>query len=156
MLSKQECYKILLDMRADGVNVNKPISQLASASTVPPEVIKFINENRNLAITEFYRVLRKKSNSTKNKLYKEIVTEVQQPMDKVKALSSFITQGVIAGEKLELKERENFFKALRLKECAKALMNYFENSDIQPLLEMVLLIKNDIKIFENKEIKNNE
>ena len=156
MLSKQECYKILLDMRADGVNVNKPISQLASAPTVPPEVIKFINENRNLAITEFYRVLRKKSNSTKNKLYKEIVTEVQQPMDKVKALSSFITQGVIAGEKLELKERENFFKALRLNECAKVLMNYFENSDIQPLLEMVLLIKNDIKIFENKEIKNNE
>lgn len=33
MLSKQECYKILLDMRADGVNVNKPISQLASAPT---------------------------------------------------------------------------------------------------------------------------
>lgn len=156
MLNKQECYKILLDLRSQGVNVNRQIGLLAGAPTVPNEVIKFINENRALNVTEFYKVLRKKSNSTKNKLYKELVAETQQPIDKVKALSSFITQGIIAGEKLDPMERENFFEALRLADCAQALMKYFTNSEIQPILETVLLIKNDIKILENKELKNNE
>lgn len=153
MISKQECYKILLEMRNEGNNVNEYLNILAGKPKVPSEVIKFINENRNLEVTAFYEKLRSKYNKKRSKLYKTLVDEGNPPENYVKTLSSFITQALIAGESLDDVKRIGFYRSLKLKECAASLYGYFEDQDLTALINLVRLIKTDIKILEEKREK---
>ena len=130
MYNKQQCYKLLFDMRNQGINVMQQLTELSNSVNVPDNVIKFINEHRSLDITRFYEELRKENNKKGSKLYKEIVDEAKDPIKRIKAISSYITKGIIAAEKFEIVDKPSFYKAIRLDECVKALNEYVANGSV--------------------------
>lgn len=151
MINRMDCYEALFSLKKQGVDVDKPLQALSTSAIVPGEVISFINENRPLRITEFYETLRRKHNSKSNKLYKNIVKEVQtDSTEAVKTASSLLTQIVIASERLNKEEVAAFYSQARAAELTEALGEYFKGQGINKILEELKIIRDDIKILENK------
>lgn len=152
MLNRQDCYKILFDMKEKGIDVTEQISQLSKNVKVPLQVIKFINENRELNVTTFYESLRKKHNEKTSKLYLKIMKEDLDANECLKTLSSYVTQVLIASEKIQLSERKSFLESSHILQVISALHKYFASQELLECLDILKIIKSDIKILENKEI----
>lgn len=154
MINRIDCYKVLFEMKKNGIDVERQIKMLSTSSTVPKEIIEFINDKRPLHIREFYETLRKKGNQKGSKLYKNIVKEKQDnSIEAAKTLSSLLTHILIKAETLELSEVYSFYKQARVLEINEALHKYFTEGDTISILEELKYIREDIKILENKEIK---
>lgn len=151
MLTRQDCYKILFEMSNKGLNVQKQISTLSTSTKVPIELIRFINQNRELNVTTFYESLRKKHNAKSSKLYLKLMKEEIEATECLKTLSSYITQVLIMSESIDTGERKSFYNSVRIKEALSALNKYFLEQDITECIDILKMIKSDIKILENKE-----
>lgn len=152
MLSKNTCYKILLEMRDDGQNVTRYINLVSSNTIVPKEVIQFINNQRPLKVTEYYDELRKLHNKKHVKLYKELLEESRDDIQRMtKVLSSYITRALIYTENMDGQDKFNFLENARIPDCSVALSKYFIDKDDSLIKETFDLIRTDIKILENKE-----
>ena len=73
MITKNDCYLLLAEIKENGVDTNQVMKRLVSMSSPDIEVIKFINDNRELDLTRFYEKLRYSYNHKKSNLYKNIV-----------------------------------------------------------------------------------
>lgn len=153
MLSKLDVYQILFEMKAQNIQgAEENIKLISKSVEVPLDVIRYINDNRSLQITEFYEDLRRKSNTKASKLYKNLMKEDKQPQEVLKTASSYVTQVLIRAEQLDLQERTIFYDNSRVKQISEGIHNYFNNGEIRSLLDVLTTVRKDIKILENKPI----
>ena len=148
MISKSDILLLLTDLEDKGINISKYTSALFKTQELPLDVIKFINDNRQLDVLAFYELLRKNYNKKKSSLYKNIVTEtLKDPQDVIVILSALASQLSLFANKLE--DNKLFLKHSRVIEITEALNNYYKNYDLIPCLKLLKLIKTDLKAFES-------
>ena len=75
MITKNDTLLLLTELQESGVNVASYFTKAIVAPNVSLEVLKFINDQRQLDVAAFYELLRKNYNSKKSPLYKNIVKE---------------------------------------------------------------------------------
>ena len=152
MLSRQECYKLLMELKQKGVeNTDKYFLQLTRSTDVPLEVIKYINTHRELDETKFYEELRKENNKRKSKLYINIMKEIDEPDELLITLSSLITKIFIFSKQLNALEKINFYKNVKLEQLESAIMLYSRTGDVTGCINLLSRIKNDSKILESSK-----
>ena len=54
MITKNDCLLLLSDLKSKGIEVNSQMKLLLKSAEVPIDVIRFINQKRELALSEFY------------------------------------------------------------------------------------------------------
>ena len=113
------------------------------------DVIRFINNNRQLDLTAFYKKIRKSYNNKRSKLYINIVKEIEEPTEAIITLSALLTQILLFAKDVD--NRQMFLKHARSNEITAVLQNYFKTYDITNALKLLRLIKQDLKILENLE-----
>ena len=77
MISKNDLLLLLTELEDKGLDVSAMTQKLFSTSSIPLDVVKFINDNRQLDLTAFYENLRRNYNKKKSKLYISIVKEIE-------------------------------------------------------------------------------
>lgn len=148
MISKSDILLLLTDLEDKGINISKYTNTLFKTQELPLDVIKFINDNRQLDVLAFYELLRRNYNKKKSPLYKNIVTEtLKDPQDVIVILSALALQISLFANKLE--DNKLFLKHSRVIEITEALNNYYKNYDLIPCLKLLKLIKADLKAFES-------
>lgn len=91
-LKKSDLLLLLTEMQDQGIEVTSQIRRLVNSTSIPIDVLKFINERRLLEITRFYEHMRKNYNAKKSDLYINIVKEVRDPQEVLTTLSALLTQ----------------------------------------------------------------
>lgn len=149
MLKKTDVLMLLTELQDNGKDVSKYINNLYKTSSIPLDIIKFINDQRQLDVAQFYERLRSNYNHKKSDLYINIVKEIDDLDEILTTLAAYNLQVLLFGRKVENKEL--FYKASRVEEVTRVLNNYYRNYDIDKCRVVLSLIKADIKLFE--EIK---
>ena len=147
MITKNDLLLLLTDLQEQGENVDTQIGKLFASSNVPVDVLKYINEKRQLDLSGFYEMIRKNYNSKKSPLYKNIVKEdMTNPDDVLTTLASLNLQILLYAKKLE--DNRLFLKHSRAEEITRVLNNYYKTYDLIPCFKILKLIKSDLKVFE--------
>ena len=124
MLTKNDLLLLLTDMEDHGVDVGSNITKLVKTDGISHDVLKFINNNRQLDVANFYDMLRKNYNHKKSKLYMNLVKEeFDDPSDVLVTLSALNLQIFLYAKKLE--NNQLFLKHSRGEEITKVLNNYY-------------------------------
>lgn len=147
MITKNDCYLLLAELNALGVDTSIPIKELSASGNLPISVIKFINDNRQLDLTSFYEKIRRSYNNKKSTLYINIMKEIEQPQDVLTTLSSLLNQILIYNKNAENKQL--FLRHSRANEITKVLNCYFKDYDLTNCVKLIKLIKADIKALES-------
>ena len=147
MITKNDCYLLLSELNDKGLDTSSAIKDLMSSNSPSLEVIKFINDNRQLDLTLFYEKLRKSYNNKKSKLYINIVKETEFPQDVLITLSSLLTQILLFAKDVE--DRQMFLRHSRADEISQVLTNYFRDYDLTKCVKLIKLFKIDIKALES-------
>jgi hypothetical protein len=147
MITKNDCLLLLADLKDKGVDTSVVTKQLMSSASIDMEVLKFINDNRQLDLTAFYEKIRKSYNNKKSNLYINIVKEIEEPQEVLTTLSAMMTQILLFSKNLE--DKQMFFKHSRVNEIVKVLNNYFITYDLTYCIKLIKLIKLDIKALES-------
>lgn len=147
MVTKNDCLLLLAELQDKGIDTKPYVVKTLKSNSVDLEVLHFINKNRPLELSLFYNFLRKRYNEKKSKLYKEIVQiDIKKPKDMIVTLSSLLTQILLYSNKVDNKQL--FLKHSRADEITKVLLRYFENYDLQLSVQMLNLLKADLKACE--------
>lgn len=148
MLTKNDCLLLLGDLQNNGIDTKSVTNKLLSSNQINNDVIEFIHNHKQLDIINFYCKLRKSYNTKKSKLYKEIVQiDEKEPKDIVVTLSSLLTQIILFSNTVENKQL--FLKHARAEEISKVLVNYFINYNTTLCIQLLSLIKADLKALES-------
>ena len=147
MIQRQDLILLLTEMKDRGEDVTAQMSKVISSSSIPLDVLKYINDNRELEVTEFYKHIRKNYNNKKSKLYKNIVGEIKDPNDVLTTLASFALQTLLYSNKVSNKQM--FLKHARFEEVEKCLANYAKTYDLVTCQKLLYLIKSDLKAVES-------
>lgn len=148
MLTKSDLILILSDMQNKGIDIKNNLMKAVRGDTISLDVLKFIEENRQLDISAFYTLLRKNYNSKKSPLYKNLVREeMNEPEDVLTTLAALNLQILLYAKKLD--DNKLFLKHSRAEEITFVLNNYYKNYDLIPCLKLLRLIKADLKAFES-------
>lgn len=146
MITKQDCLILLSEINDRGFDCSKQIRELMSSSEPSLEIIKFINDNRQLDLTKFYEKIRKSYNDKKSNLYINIVKEIEEPNEVLTTLSALLTQILIFSKKVE--NRNMFLKHARCDEISRVLTRYFQTYDLISCIQLLRLIKCDLVALE--------
>ena len=146
MITKNDCYLLLSELNERGIDTSIPIKDLMSSNSPSLEVVKFINDNRQLDLTKFYKKLKKSYNNKKSKLYINIMKEIEHPQEVLTTLSSLLTQILLFSKESE--DRQMFLRHARTDEITKVLSGYFKDFDLTNCVKLIKLIKIDIKALE--------
>lgn len=147
MISKNDCLLLLADIKNKGIDTTEPLKELLNSNTLPLSVIKFINDNRQLDLVDFYEKIRKNYNKKKSSLYINIVKEIEEPNEVLVTLSAMLTQILLFSKNVENKQM--FLKHARANDISKILTLYFTNYDLTNCLKLMRIIKADIKALES-------
>ena len=147
MITRSDCYLLLSDLQDSGIDTTKAISDLSTSKDIPISVIKFINDNRQLDLSQFYENLRKNYNNKKSQLYINIVKETQDPDKLLVTLSALLTQILLYSNKVD--DKQLFLKHSRADEISKVLTKYFIDYDLTTCVKLLRLIKADLKTLES-------
>ena len=147
MLKKTDLILLLTELQANGVDTSSYIKEVATSKNIDMNVIKFINDSRQLDVTSFYEKRRKSYNNKKSKLYINIVKEEIDPQDCLVTLSSLLLQLQLFSKTATNKEM--FLSHVRAEEITRVLNNYYMTYDLQPCFKLLKLIKADLKAFES-------
>ena len=147
MITRSDCYLLLSDLQDSGIDTTKAISDLSTSKDIPISVIKFINDNRQLDLSQFYENLRKNYNNKKSQLYINIVKETQDPDKLLVTLSALLTQILLYSNKVD--DKQLFLKHSRADEISKVLTKYFIDYDLTTCIKLLRLIKADLKTLES-------
>lgn len=147
MITRNDCLVLLKDIQNKGVDTKDVVNALVKANTPTPEVIKFINDNRELSLVKFYEKIRKCYNEKHSKIYKNIVKEIEDPQEVLVTLSALLTQILLFSKNLE--DKQMFLKHSRSYEISLVLQNYFKTYDLTNCINLLRLIKADIKCLES-------
>lgn len=147
-IQKNDLILLLTDLgEKQNIDVSKQIRQILKSNTIDLDVLKFINDNRQLDLAAFYENLRKNYNHKKSVLYINIVKEISEPNDVLVTLSAMLTQILLFSRKAS--DRSLFLKHARAEEISKVLTNYFITWDLKPCIKLLQLIKADLKCLES-------
>lgn len=146
MISKNDCYLLLAEIKESGIDTSLAIEDLTNNSSPSIAVIKFINDNRQLDLSRFYEKLRKSYNQKKSKLYINIVKEIDVPSEVLSTLSALLTQIMLYAKTVD--DQSMFLKHSRAREILQVLNIYLSTSDLTKCLELMRIIKADIKALE--------
>lgn len=146
-ISKKDCLLLLTELSEQGIDCKQQIKYLINSDTVSLETLKFINDNRQLDLTNFYEKLRKSYNKKKSTLYINIVKELEEPNDVLTTLNSYSLQVMLYSKNVDNKRM--FYKFTRIDEVYKCLLHYMTTYDLIPCIKLLQLIKADIKALEN-------
>ena len=146
MITKHDCLLLLSEIKEKGTDCSKEIKTLMTSTEPSLEIIKFINDNRQLDLTKFYEKIRKSYNDKRSNLYINIVKEIEDPGEVLTTLSALLTQILIFSKKVE--NRNMFLKHARCDEICKVLNRYFQTYDLISCIQLLKLIKYDIVALE--------
>lgn len=148
MLKKNDLILLLTQLQESGVDVSSKLKQVILSKELPLDVIKFINDNRQLDVTGFYEQLRKSYNNKRSSLYINLVREeVKEPTDVLVTLSSLNLQILLYAKHLD--NPQLFLSHSRAEEITRVLNNYYNTYDLKPALLLRDLIRSDLKVFES-------
>lgn len=147
MIKKTDCLLLLTEMQEKGINVSKQITQLMTSQDISLDILKFINDSRQLDLLSFYERMRINYNKKRSNLYINIVKEIEEPQEVLTTLSAMLTQILLFSRVIENKQL--FLKHSRAEEITKVLDNYFKTYDITNGLRLMKLIKADVKALES-------
>lgn len=147
MLNKHDLVLLLTDLQSQGEDIGNNIAKLYASKEIPLDVVKFINDRRQFDVANFYELLRHNYNKKKSSLYKNLVSEEQKnPTEYVITLASLNLQILLFAKKLE--SPELFLSHSRAEEITRVLNNYYKTYDLIPCINLLKLIKADLKAFE--------
>lgn len=147
-LTKSDCLVLLNNLKQEGnSDTQLYIKKLLTNADIPIEVIKYINDNRQFDLTEFYKKIRQSYNHKKSKLYKEILRDkFDKQEDILKTLSSLALQILLYSS--NVKNKQIFLRSARLDEIYRCLYNYTQTYDLIPCYKLISLIKADLLVCE--------
>ena len=118
MITKNDCLILLSDIEKKGIDTSATINELLS-NGMTLNVIKFINDNRQLDVSAFYEKIRKSYNQKKSNLYGNIVKENYEDANKVlTTLTALLNQILLYSKNVQ--DRQMFLKHSRAKDINKA------------------------------------
>lgn len=147
MITKEDVLLLLTELRNSGIDCKEQIKQQILAKEPQIEILKFINDNRELDLTNFYKKLRKSYNNKKSKLYINIVKETEDVKDVLTTLSSLLTQIILYAKNVD--NMIMFYQHSRAQEITLVLNNYFKTYDLTNCIKLMKIIKADIKVCES-------
>ena len=147
MISKQDCYLLLADLQNKGIDTTEVLNQIVTTGEITLDVIKFINDNRQLDLTNFYETLRKNYNKKKSSLYINIVKDIENPTEVLTTLAALNLQILLFSKHLENKQM--FYRHARASEITAVLNNYYKTFDITNCIKLLRVIKTDLKALES-------
>lgn len=147
MITKEDVLLLLTELRDGGVDCKEQIKQQILAKEPQIEILKFINDNRELDLTNFYKKLRKSYNNKKSKLYINIVKETEEIKDVLTTLSALLTQIILYAKNVD--NMVMFYQHSRASEITLVLNNYFKTYDLTNCIKLMKIIKADIKVCES-------
>ena len=150
MLKKNDLILLLTQLQESGVDVSSQLKQVVVSSEVSKliDVIKFINDNRQLDVTGFYEQLRKSYNEKRSSLYINLVREEpKDPTEVLITLASLNLQILLYAKHID--NPQLFLSHSRAEEITRVLNNYYKTYDLKPVLLLRDLIRSDLKVFES-------
>lgn len=147
MITRNDCFLLLRELQNNGIDTTEQINKLVSTQTLPLDVVKFINDNRQFDLSKFYEKIRKSYNTKKSNLYINIVKDIEEPNKILTTLSALLTQILLFSENAE--NRQMFLKHARAADIAKVLTIYFNNYDLTNCINILRILKADLKAFES-------
>lgn len=147
MLQKNDLILLLTEMQENGEEVTEQLKKVVTSPSIPLDVLKFVNEARQLDVASFYERIRQNYNKKKSNLYKNIVKDIDDPQEVLTTLSAFALQVILYSKHVE--DEQMFFKHSRVEEVTRVLNNYYSTYDITSALKLLRLIKCDLKAFES-------
>ena len=147
MITKEDVLLLLTELRDGGVDCKEQIKQQILAKEPQIEILKFINDNRELDLTNFYKKLRKSYNNKRSKLYINIVKETEEIKDVLTTLSALLTQIILYAKNVD--NMVMFYQHSRAQEITLVLNNYFKTYDLTNCIKLMKIIKADIKVCES-------
>lgn len=149
MISKNDLVLLLSDLENQGVNIKGMIQKVYATPNIPLDVIKFINDNRQLDLTDFYNRVRKSYNQKKSKLYISIVREDLNPNSILTTLAAYNLQVALFASKLP--DSQMFLRHARAREVNLVLAKYYTDYDLTSCANLLKLIKADLIACETIE-----
>ena len=146
MISKSDCILLLGELKKNGVDVEKELLEVVKDTSPSLNIIKFINNQRELDLTRFYNKIRKSYNNKRSNLYINIVKEIEEPQEVLTTLSAMLTQILLFSKTAQ--DKQMFLRHSRAEEISYVLTNYFKTYDITNCLKLLRLIKADLKALE--------
>lgn len=146
MITRTDCILLLSDLEERGIDTAAILKETLKNAEPTLTTIKFINDNRELALAQFYEKIRKSYNKKKSNLYINIVKEIETPNEVLTTLSALLTQILLFSNGVE--DREMFLRHSRAYEISRILTNYFKSYDLTNCVKLLKVIKADIKALE--------
>lgn len=152
MLTKNDCIILLSEIQNQSpelkTSIKQKITEVLKTDRVPLSVIKFINDNRQFDVANFYEGLRHNYNIKKSSpLYKNLVKEEHEEINEVlTTLASLNLQILLYAKKLD--DSRMFLSHSRAEEITRVLNNYYKTYDLLPCVKLLTLIRSDLKAFE--------
>lgn len=147
-ISKIDCLALLNDLEETGIDTSSMVRKLIKLSEPSIEILKFINDNRQLDLAAFYEKMRKSYNSKRSTLYINLMKDPDvNNISKVLAtLNSYALQATLFASSVE--NKQIFFRFARLQEVYQCLYYYTKTYDLTNCLKLLSLIRADIKVLE--------
>ncbi len=151
-ITSDDCLLILYEMQQKGIDTKQYVSKALQSDIPTIEIIEFINKNRQFDLQKFYEKLRKSYNDKRSILYKNIVKEDLPTQEIMTTLASLSLQILLFSKTVT--DKQMFLNHARFQEISKCMLNYAKKYDLIPCVELLKLVKADLKLFEY--IKNKE
>lgn len=150
MITKNDCLLLLVELKDNfpdkKAEIDSYIKKLLISPSPSVELIKFINDNKELNLRSFYEKLRKSYNQGNSKLYKNIVNETElEPKELLCCLGALHQQVLLYYKMLDDK---SFLNQARFDQISKCLLNYYNTGDIVPCQQLLNLFRIDLKFLE--------
>ena len=147
MITKNDCILLLSDLEERGVDTSAKLKEVIKLAEPSIDIIKYINDNRQLDLSKFYEKIRKSYNNKKSTLYINIVREIESPNEVLITLSAMMTQVLLYAKGVE--DREMFLRHARAYDISRVLANYFQTYDLTNCIKLLRIIKADLKALES-------
>lgn len=150
MITKNDIILMLTRLSDEGIDTKDLLVKQIKSSDIDLEALTFINNNRQLELTQFYNKLRKSYNNKKSKLYINIVkNDLTDAKQVLTTLSSLNLQILLFAKNCE--DYSMFLRHSRFGEINAVLLNYSKTGDLIPCNKLLDVIKTDLKVCEYME-----
>ncbi len=154
MITRRDCILLLSELSSKGIDTDAVLKKAVKNPNIDIDVIRFINEHRPFDANLFYEKIRKSYNTKRSNLYKNIVTcdEVDCSDSVLTTLAALNLQILLYVKNVE--DTRMFMSHTRFEEINQVLLNYSRTFDLVPCIQVLQIIKADLKAFEyfNKNI----
>ena len=148
MITKSDIILLLTELETNGVDVKEDIKKTVNSTSIPLDVLKKINDLRNLDVVNFYTKIRNSYNKKKSKLYINIMRSDENVLNNPKTILTTLSAMLNQVFQFNAEDQTLFYKHVRSDEITKVLEYYFKTYDLDPAMKLLQLFKADIKVLE--------